>query len=107
MSLDVSLHKLKLTEVFSANITHNLGEMASVAGIYKHLWRPEEINITHANQLIAPLQNGLSIMKKDPDKYRKFDAPNGWGKYDDFVPWIERYIEACKQDPDAKISIWR
>ena len=33
---------------YSANITHNLGKMAEEAGIYKHLWRPEEIGITKA-----------------------------------------------------------
>lgn len=45
MSLDVYLSK-EVTEertVFSANITHNLGEMADKAGIYKALWRPEDL----------------------------------------------------------------
>ena len=35
-------------EVYSANITHNLNTMADEAGIYKHLWRPDEIKITKA-----------------------------------------------------------
>lgn len=43
MSLDVYLTAVRPTEVFSANITHNLGEMADKAGIYKACWRPEEI----------------------------------------------------------------
>lgn len=107
MGLDVSLTKTKQTEVFWANITHNLNNMAEAAGIYKHLWRPAEIGITHASQLIEPLEDGLAKMKADPNKYREYDSPNGWGKYDDFVPWIERYIEACKQDPDAEVSVSR
>jgi hypothetical protein len=107
MSLDVSLTKVRSTEVFWANITHNLNDMAEAAGIYKHLWLPEEIGITHAGQLIEPLEAGLKKMKADPDKYREYDSPNGWGKYDDFVPWVERYIEACKQDPDAEVSVSR
>lgn len=30
-------------EVYSANITHNLGRMAAEAGIYEALWRPGEL----------------------------------------------------------------
>ena len=105
MSLDVSLKKVKPTEVFSANITHNLSEMAEAAGIYKHLWHPEDAGVTHACQLIRPLEAGVARMKADPERYRKYDSPNGWGMYDDFVPWIERYIAACKQDPDAEVSV--
>ena len=41
--------------VYSANITHNLTKMADEAGIYECLWRPEEIGITKAGQLIEPL----------------------------------------------------
>ena len=107
MSLDVSLTAIKPTEVFSANITHNLGEMADAAGIYKHLWRPEEIGITKAAQLIEPLEEGLAKMKANPDEYRKYDASNGWGLYVDFVPWIESYINACKENPTAQISTYK
>ena len=46
MSLDVWLNAVVKTQVFSANITHNLGKMADEAGIYKALWRPDEVEIT-------------------------------------------------------------
>lgn len=71
------------------------------------MWRPDEIGITHTSQLIEPLEIGLAKMKENPAVYRKYDAKNGWGAYDDFVPWIEHYIDACKQDPDAVISVSR
>src|SRR5688572_29936062 len=45
--------------VYSANITHNLNAMAENAGIYMHLWRPDQIGIMTASQLIAPLTAGL------------------------------------------------
>ena len=41
------------------NITHNLGEMAASAGIYLCIWRPEELNISEAKDLIAPLHKGI------------------------------------------------
>jgi hypothetical protein len=94
-------------EVFSAKITHNLGMMADEAGIYKHLWRPEEIGITKAHQLIEPLIVGVQLMKSDPDRFRKHDAPNGWGTYNSFVPWVEEYIHACCRHPMANVSVWR
>src|SRR6266496_3980933 len=46
-------------ELYWRNITHNLNTMADAAGIYKHLWRPEELGITKAGELIAPLAAGL------------------------------------------------
>lgn len=107
MSLDVSLMKTMPAEVFTANVTHNLAEMADKAGIYKHLWRPEELGITHARELIDPLCEGLKKMKADPDGFRELNPPNGWGSYDRFVPWIEEYISACEKNPDAEISISR
>ncbi len=92
------------TTVYDANITHNLGRMASEAGIYEHLWRPEEIGITHAEQLINPLRKGLELLKSDPDRFKAFNAANGWGLYEHFVPFVENYLEACKDHPTAKVD---
>ena len=107
MSLDVWLEEVKPTEVFEANITHNLNEMADKAGIYKHLWRPEEINISKAKELIEPLTKALKDMKARPDYYKQFDSPNGWGLYIHFVPWIEKYLNACIEHPEALIGVSR
>jgi hypothetical protein len=93
-------------EVYSANITHNLGAMAKEAGIYKHLWCPEEIGITKAHELIIPLTNGLHKLKNDPAKFQAFNAKNGWGLYEHFVPFVERYLNACKEYPESTISVW-
>ena len=107
MSLDVTLKAVRTTSVFDANITHNLGDMAEEAGIYKHLWHPDEIKIETAEQLIGPLALGLELMKADPERFKAFDSPNGWGVYDDFVPWVERYLQACRNNPDAEIEVSR
>jgi len=107
MSLDVTLTKVMPTTVFSSNITHNLGGMAAAAGIYDALWRPEETGITHANQLIEPLLLGLALLKSDPKKFEKFNSSNGWGVYENFVPFVEEYLKACKANPDAEVSVSR
>ena len=112
MSLDVYLesggpdmipHQDDPYVIYEANITHNLGVMANAAGIYQELWHPDEIGITTAGELIAPLTIGLNKMKADPERYKKFDATNGWGLYEDFVPWIEKYLRACRANPTARV----
>lgn len=107
MSLDVYLEAVRPTEVYWANITHNLSAMAEEAGIYKHLWRPEELEITKAAQLIEPLKAGLALLKADPERFRKHNAVNGWGLYEHFVPFVEKYLAACVESPDADVRISR
>lgn len=107
MGLDVTLTAVRPTEVFSANITHNLGAMAREAGIYEALWRPEEIGVTKAEQLVEPLSAGLALLKADPPRFQAHNSPNGWGLYEHFVPFVEGYLEACKANPDAEVSVWR
>lgn len=107
MSLDVTLTAMRKVSVFDANITHNLNKMADEAGIYSHLWRPDEIGIKTAAELIEPLKIGIQKMKDNPGHFKQFDAKNGWGTYEDFVPWIEEYIAACEENPDAEVSVWR
>lgn len=94
-------------EVFTANITHNLNRMAEAAGIYQHLWRPEEIGITKAEQLIEPLEAGLKKLHGDPDEFKKHNPSNGWGTYEGLVEFVSEYLEACKKYPDAKVSVSR
>jgi hypothetical protein len=93
--------------VYSANITHNLNTMASEAGIYEYLWRPDEINITKASELIDPLREGLHNLKIDPERYKKFNPENGWGSYDGLVNFVENYLNACYEYPDAIIEVSR
>mgnify|MGYP000988202751 CR=1 FL=1 len=114
-------------QVYWANITHNLNTMAGEAGIYEALWRPhrlkegynisendhqaewkfEEENTTLAKDIIPLLEKGLSDLKTRPEYFEKFNSPNGWGMYEHFVPFVEKYLEACKEYPDAIIEVSR
>ena len=107
MSLDVYLMVTKPTEIYEANITHNLGAMADKVGIYKHLWRPDEIGIKKAIQLIEPLRKALKKLKDNPEKYKKYNSPNGWGMHKHFVPFVENYLKACKENPNADVGVSR
>ena len=94
-------------EVYSANITHNLNKMAEAAGIYQSLWRPEEIGATHARQLIRRLEVGLKKLINSPDDFKKFNPANGWGDYEALVAFVSNYLEACRENPNAKVSVSR
>jgi hypothetical protein len=114
-------------EVFSANITHNLCRMAHEAGIYEALWRPhrlkecynipendheaewkfEEENSSKAKELIEPLRQGLHSLKIEPEKYEKFNPKNAWGSYHGLVTFVEKYLNACYEYPDADVKVSR
>lgn len=100
------IHKMREC-LYESNITHNLTGMAHEAGIYKELWRPEELGITKASQLIERMETGLHILELDPARFEKFNAKNGWGTYKQFVLFVREYLQSCKQCPDATVSASR
>ncbi|SHH96860.1 hypothetical protein SAMN05421866_0087 [Chryseobacterium oranimense] len=106
MSLDVSLYENNDC-VYDSNITHNLTKMAHESGLYYALWRPEEINAFTAADLILILKNGIENLKSDPEKFRQYNASNGWGKYENLLSFTEQYLVACRNNPNAKIEISR
>ncbi len=87
MSLDVYLEDEDGNTLFTANITHNLGELAKEAGIYDCLWRPGENGISVASEVTKPLALGLAKLTTEKSKFEAFNASNGWGKWEHFVPW--------------------
>lgn len=113
--------------VYDANITHNLGLMADKAGIYEALWRPHRLkkgynipesendkeykfeseNETRAKEIIPHLKRGLKDLKKRPEYYEQFNSSNGWGMYQHFVPFVEKYLNACMEFPDAIVEVDR
>ena len=94
-------------ELYSTNITHNLNKMAEEAGIYKCLWRPNELWETPtADKVIPILEDGLEKLKSNPEHYKKFNASNDWGTYKDFVPFVEEVLNACKKHPKATVKTW-
>lgn len=113
MSLDIYLdsplcpHCGRKDQHYAANITHNLNTMADALGIYQCVWRPDQNGIKDARQLIEPLKKAIADMRSDPAKYKAFNAPNGWGMYDNFLPWLERLLQACETYPDDEVHVSR
>lgn len=94
-------------ELYHDNITSNLGQMASHAGLYDALWQPDTRGWTHAHDIILVLRAGLQALQRDPELYKQYDADNGWGTYEQFVPFVIEYLEACQKWPDARIEVSR
>lgn len=92
--------------VYSANITHNLHEMAVEAGL-SCVWRPEDEGINRAEQLIAPFKKGLTLLRQEPERFKKFNPKNGWGNYDVLIQFVSDYLDACERYPSAEISVSR
>lgn len=104
---DIVEKEFETLEVFDYNITHNLVPMAKAADIYMELWRPEEVGITKARDLINPLREGLHRLKSNPNKYKEFNPANGWGDYDGLVEFVSKYLDACYEYPDSDVEVWR
>lgn len=94
-------------EIYTANITHNLATMADQVGLYNPLWRPHAVNVTHAKHLIEPLRAGIATLKNEPARFEELSPPNGWGSYENFVPWLEKLLVACEAWPSAAVQVTR
>ena len=115
MSLDVYLNmevdtggkEPNVVKLYGDNITHNLGKMAAEAGVYDALWRPEEVGITTAGELIQPLAEGLERLRSDPAHYQEFNSANGYVDNRYLVASVTDYLAACKEHPKAYVLACR
>ena len=46
-------------------------------------------------------------LKSRPEYFKQFNAANGWGTYEHFVPFVEGYLDACLQYRDAIVGVSR
>jgi len=107
MSLDIYLTVVRSTVVFETNLTHNLIKIARAAGLYQHLWRPDELGLMTAQELIEPLQAGLARLLNEPVVFKALNPENGWGTYEGLVEAVRDYLMACQENPDALVTVSR
>ncbi len=60
-----------------------------------------------AHDCIESLTNAIAELRRDPDKYRAMDSPNGWGKYEHLVPTLDRLLDDFRRHPKATVRVWR
>ena len=100
MGLDISL--VKKEYLADMNITHNLVPMWKKAGIYDALYNSEDME---ARDILPILIDGLADMVANEEEYEKLNSPNGWGLYENAVPWLIELIQGCKDYPDSVIEV--
>lgn len=94
-------------EVFWANITHNLAPMANKAGLYEFMWDVLESGLDLPKYVGPYLKEGLRKLRANPDYFRQLEGVGVGDSYEDLVAFVEKYIAACEEYPDAAISVSR
>lgn len=102
MSLDIWLTATIETEVAEKNITHNLSGMWRQAGVYSALYESEGLR---AKDVLPVLEEGLRLMQAQPQRFKVYDSPNGWGTYKNAVPWLSDLIVEFKKYPEGIIGV--
>mgnify|MGYP003672546310 CR=1 FL=1 len=126
MSLDISLHQEAEynTEVYEANITHNLRKMAGKVvclsieeyrdindkrfaystkeiTLYDILWHGSG----QSAKVIAPmLEVGLKELKENEVELCEYIPENGWGSYAGLIKFTQELLFACKEFPET--TLW-
>jgi hypothetical protein len=88
-------------------MTHNLICLAEALGVYRQLWRPEEVAIKTAKDLIPTLENAITELDENFDKYQKYNPENGYGSVSNFLKFCKDYLAACKNYPETVIEVDR
>lgn len=102
MSLDIYITDIIRTTVFDGNITHNLVPMWEEAGCYEALY---DSSGKKARSILPKLKRALKAIQADPDKYKVLEPANGWGTYESAINFLEKVIEACKNNPNGELYI--
>ena len=104
MSLDLYITAVRTTTVYDSNITHDLSRMAAECGLYESLWNSHG---KRAGDLIEPVSQGIARLVLEPERFRKFDPPNGWGDFNALEKFARDFLAACIDNPDGIVEVSR
>jgi hypothetical protein len=113
--------------LWKGSITHNLNAMVDAVGIYYALWKPFKLLLgcnvpdgdregereyeamfpVYAKDIYGRLSFGLDVLKNNPDYFRMYNSPNGFGTYEDLLKFVSEYVQACEKYMDAEIIVNR
>ena len=94
---------LDLGDSYHADILQYYLPLAKAAGFYEQLFELEGIIL--ARNFIECLSVGLYYMKKHPIVYSGVYSIGGWNTRIKFIDIIEKLLEECIKNPNAKVSI--
>ena len=112
------LPAFETNEFWHGNITHNLCRMAEDCmsfdeydqcyNLYDLLWRDTQAPFegNYINVYIAHLAYCLYVLKNDPEYFKQFNPPNGWGTYEQLCQFTEDFIKALITMPEGSYIIY-
>ncbi len=108
MSLGVNLENVcphcghSETEEITDGITYNLMPMFRAAG-----WDHNDYDGWSGEEMLPIAKEVLAKLVADPDEFREFNPPNGWGTYEDAVWFFDALTSACERCPKYKLKFYR
>ncbi len=107
MSYDISL-KIKTGDnyvdvVDCGNYTYNCSKMFQEANELK--LSLSDLNNGCSGEVIPVLEEVISNMRKDKEKYEAMNPPNGWGDYECFLKFLENILGEFKKNDLCRLSV--
>lgn len=76
-----------------ANITWNVRKIIELSTGLP--WLNEENN-GYCKDIIPHIEQGLAELQRNPERYKPYEAPNGWGTVEGTIRFYERIINAWR-----------
>jgi len=86
----------------SFNCTYNLGEMLRAAGFPE--W--DALTGAPASETGGMLRSVADKLRADPEQFKTYNPPNGWGTYEGAIEFLNEFAAACAAHPKATIGSW-
>jgi hypothetical protein len=84
----------------AGNLTFNLSKMMTAANVH-----PDILKGKTGKEIIPILRKAWSELIKDPDKFKRYNPPNGWGSYEGLLTWLKETVETAEEHLDAKFAV--
>lgn len=83
------------------NHTSNTATMIKeVCGSYPSQW-----NGKRCADMYPVLMQGISLLNNHPQRYKQFEAPNGWGTIPQVMDFLSKVADNCDKFPTAIIEV--
>ena len=109
MSYDISL-KVKVEGIDKyvevadgGNITWNVRELIEQASGWEI---DNEANNGLAEHIGVLIAKGIHELETNPEKYKEYEAPNGWGTVDGTLHFFRELLDACQEHPYAYVFVY-
>lgn len=87
-------------ELFDWSPTYNYAPMFRAAGFGLRAFDGQT-----GAQVAAVLAPAVAAMEADPEKFRVLEASNGWGTYDNVMPYLRKFLRIVTERPECSVVV--